>query len=154
MFLGLTPATDAILSRDRRPAIYVTAPGVWDLLPHYRADRGLADAFEANGIAWTDGGLVLTQGFFDQLSTGMALRPVPQISRDLPGRTKFAIGAVPSLFQRIRISVPDSVKRRQDFSIQLSIDGYSGTCVSGEQLVLLSSSTSATARTSDRCQAA
>jgi hypothetical protein len=139
VLLGFAPASDEFHSDDRTFTIYVTTPGSWE---SWRGSQRFDLASEDSGVRFTDGALVPGEKFFDNLSV-----------QKWPGNTAGSVPIkAPKLFQRIRISLPESVSQRQDFSISIGIDRFGDTCAAGEQQFLLSSSGSASARTSDRCE--
>src|SRR5690349_11551479 len=64
VILGLFPATDEILTSQRRVSVYITTLGVNKNFAN-RADRVRAFSRQ-DGIGWTDGGPIPREQFFDQ----------------------------------------------------------------------------------------
>jgi hypothetical protein len=111
MLLGFAPASDEFHSHVRTFTIYVTTPGAWE---SWKGSERLELPSEDSGVRFTDGGLVPGEKFFDNLSV-----------QKWPGKAGGSIAVnVPKLFQRIRISLPESVSQREDFSISIAIDRF------------------------------
>jgi hypothetical protein len=146
LYIGFTPATDELTGGDRHISIYVTSAGVWDVVSaesgrrfQYSPESSSGRVTASDGIIRSpNSGPIPTEQFFDRLSSNF--------SNSADGTIK-----KPRLFQRLRFSFPAGVRIREDFPISLSVDQFGVQCSSGEQLFLLSASSSANARTSDRC---
>jgi hypothetical protein len=124
VLLGFAPASDEFHSYGRTFTIYVTTPGAWE---SWKGSERRELPSEDRGVRFTDGGLVPDEKFFDNLSV-----------QKWPGTTVGSIAVnVPKLFQRIRISLAESVSQRQDFSISIAIDRFGSACAAGEQQFLL-----------------